>query len=115
MSNTKARCLILACGNTLRGDDSLGPWLARWADVRFKSDPEVRVICRQQWTPEWAEEVARAEAVLFIDCSVDSAPGSIHLLPVEPATTQGLGTHHSGAAELLAMSREFYGSIPRSA
>jgi hydrogenase maturation protease len=116
MTHTKARCLILACGNTLRGDDGLGPWLAQWAEERFKSEPRVRILSRQQWPPELAEEVAQAESVLFIDCSVDSAPGSIQLLPVEPAATaQGLGTHHSGAAELLAMSREFYNSLPRNA
>ena len=116
MTHTKARCLILACGNTLRGDDGLGPWLARWTEERFKSEPQVRVVSRQQWTPELAEEVAQAESVLFIDCSVDSAPGSIQLLPVEPAATaQGLGTHHAGAAELLAMAREFYNSLPRNA
>jgi hydrogenase maturation protease len=115
MNHTKARCLILACGNTLRGDDGLGPWLAQWAEKRFQSEPEVRIISRQQWTPELAEEVAHADSVLFIDCSVDSAPGSIKLLPVGPAATaQGLSTHHSGAAELLAMTREFYNSLPRT-
>jgi hydrogenase maturation protease len=114
MTHTKARCLILACGNTLRGDDGLGPWLAQWAEQRFQSEPEVRIISRQQWTPELAEEVAQTESVLFIDCSVDSAPGLIQLLPVDPASsTQSLGTHHSGAAELLAMAREFYNSMPR--
>jgi hydrogenase maturation protease len=116
MTHPKARCLILACGNTLRGDDGLGPWLARWAEEHFKSETQVRILSRQQWTPELAEEVAQAESVLFIDCSVDSAPGSIQLLPVEPAATaQGLGTHHADAAELLAMSREFYSSLPSSA
>ena len=116
MIHTKARCLILACGNTLRGDDGLGLWLARWAEERFKSETQVRILSRHQWTPELAEEVAQAESVLFIDCSVDSAPGSIRLLPVDPAATaQGLGTHHSGAAELLAMSREFYNSLPGKA
>jgi hydrogenase maturation protease len=116
MSSTKARCLILACGNTLRGDDGLGPWLAQWAEKRFKSETQVRIISRHQWTPELAEEVAQAGSVLFIDCSVDSAPGSIQLLPVEPAaSTQALSTHHSGAAELLAMARDFYNSLPSSA
>jgi hydrogenase maturation protease len=116
MSNIRARCLILACGNTLRGDDGLGPWLAQWAEERFQSEPAVRVVSRQQWTPELAEEVAQAQSVLFVDCSVDSAPGSVQLSPVAPATnTQGLATHHVDAAELLAMSLEFYSSLPRTA
>jgi hydrogenase maturation protease len=116
MTHPTARCLILACGNTLRGDDGVGPWLAEWAEKRFASEADVRVVSRQQWTLELAEEIARAESVLFIDCSVDSAPGSVALTPVEPvAAKHGLATHHQGAPELLTLARELYNSLPRSA
>jgi len=116
MNRNPPSCLILACGNTLRGDDGIGPFLAEWAEKRFSSDARVRVIIRQQWTPELAEEIARAHSVLFIDCSVDSAPGSVKLTPVEPATSgQGLATHHLGSAELLALTRELYDSLPCNA
>jgi hydrogenase maturation protease len=116
MSSTQARCLILACGNTLRGDDGVGLWLAEWAERRFAGNADVRVIARQQWTPELAEDIARAESVLFIDCSVDSAPGSIQLTLVEPAAAgQGIATHHSGAAELLALARDYYSHQPKNA
>ena len=71
---------------------------------------------RHQWTPELAEDIARADSVLFIDCSVDSAPGSIKLTPVEPAAGgQGHATHHLDAAELLALARDLYNSLPRNA
>ena len=116
MNQPKARCLILACGNTLRSDDGVGPWLAEWAENRFRSEPDVRVVSRQQWTPELAEEIARTHSVLFIDCSVESAPGSVSLIPVHPAAaTQGLATHHLGAPELLALGRELYDSRPLNA
>ena len=116
MSSTPARCLILACGNTLRSDDGVGPWLAAWAEERFRLDPAVRVLVRQQWTPELAEEIAAAASVLFIDCSVKSAPGSVGLIPVEPAAgARGLATHHLGAAELLGLAGELYDSLPRDA
>ena len=116
MTQKPARCLILACGNTLRGDDGVGPWLAEWAENRFHSESEVHVLVRQQWTPELTEEIARAASVLFIDCSVDSAPGSVNLTLVKPvAAAQGLATHHLGAAELLALSRALYNSLPRTA
>jgi hydrogenase maturation protease len=99
MTHTQARCLILACGNTLRSDDGLGPWLADWAREKFAGNPAVRVLSRQQWTPDLAEDIARAQSVLFIDCSVESSPGELKLTPVEPAArTQGLATHHQGAA-----------------
>jgi hydrogenase maturation protease len=76
----------------------------------------VRVIADHQWTPELAEDVARAQSVLFIDCSLDTAPGSLHLKPLEPAVAgQGINTHHQNAAELLALSRDLYNSVPRNA
>ncbi len=116
MTQQKARCLILACGNTLRGDDGVGPWLAEWAEEKFGHDLSVVVLIRQQWTPELAEDMARSESVLFIDCSIDCAPGSVNLMPVEPVSaTQGLATHHQGAPQLLALARELYGSLPANA
>jgi hydrogenase maturation protease len=116
MKREPARCLILACGNTLRGDDGIGPFLAAWAEQRFESEAEVQVVARQQWTPELAEEVSRAESVLFIDCSIELAAGAIAVAPVIPAAAeQGLATHHLGAAELLALAKEFYDSLPRIA
>ena len=116
MSSTQARCLILACGNTMRGDDGVGLWLAEWAERRFADQPGVRVIADHQWTPELAEDVAHAQSVLFIDCTLDTAPGSLHLTPVEPAAAgQGINTHHQNAAELLALSRDLFNSLPRNA
>lgn len=109
-------CLILACGNTLRGDDGVGPWLAEWAERRFAGQDGVRVIARQQWTPDLAEDIARATSVLFIDCSLDSAPGSVNITSVQPAPAgRGHSTHHLGAPELLALARELYDSQPLNA
>jgi hydrogenase maturation protease len=113
MSLTPARCLILACGNTLRGDDGVGPWLAEWAENRFCAETAVRVLSRQQWTPELAEDIAYAESVLFIDCSAETAQGSVQLVSVQPATgARGLATHHLDAAELLSLAYEFFASLP---
>ena len=116
IGSTKARCLILACGNTLRGDDGVGLWLADWAERRFSDQPGVRIIADHQWTPELAQDVAQAQSVLFIDCSLDSPPGSVNLTPVEPAAdAQVRATHHLGAAELLALAQRLYNSLPRNA
>ena len=110
------RCLILACGNTLRGDDGVGPWLAVWAEERFSADPVVKVISRQQWTPDLAEELAHVESVIFVDCAVDAPPGVVRVARIQPCAPQaGLATHHMGAPELLALSKELYASLPRNA
>jgi hydrogenase maturation protease len=116
MRSAQARCLILACGNTLRSDDGVGPWLAEWAEQHFSNQPEIRVISRQQWTLDLAEDIAQAESVLFIDSSVESAPGSVHVIEVYPASgTEGLATHHQGTPQLLALACELYNSLPRHA
>jgi len=100
----------------LREDDGVGPWLAAWAEERFHGEPRVRIIARQQWTPELAQDVAEAHAVIFIDCATNATPGEVRVGPVEPAGAagSGLGTHHLGAAELLVLSKELYGTMPRS-
>lgn len=116
MSRSSIGCLILACGNTLRGDDGIGPCLAEWAAEHLGRHPGVRVICRQQWTPELAEEIATAQTVVFVDSSALSAPGAIQLVPIEPAQqTADLATHHIEAAQLLSLCRELYGTLPSTA
>jgi len=116
MTRHPFRCLILACGNTLRTDDGVGPWLAAWAEERFAAESSVRVIARQQWTPDLAEDIARAPSVVFIDCALDNAPGRVRIDSVHPARTDaGIATHHTGAAELLAISEQLYASTPLNA
>jgi hydrogenase maturation protease len=107
----ETRCLILACGNSLRSDDGVGPRLAEWAEERFEANDHVRIVARQQWTPDLAEEISIAESVLFVDSSIDSLPGHVNLIPVEPhASHNGSATHHLDANELMGLARELYGS-----
>ena len=111
MANT-ARCLILACGNTLRGDDGVGPKLAAWAEERFRQNPDVRVISRQQWTPELAADIEAADSVLFVDASVKPPPGRVRLAPVSSRVDPSAqASHHLNANQLLGLTRSLYGSI----
>ncbi|MDR3754576.1 MAG: hydrogenase maturation protease [Terracidiphilus sp.] len=107
-----ARCLILACGNTLRGDDGVGPKLAAWAEERFRQEPDVRVISRQQWTPELAADIESADSVLFVDASVKPPPGRVRLAPVSSRVDPSAqASHHLNANQLLGLTRSLYGSI----
>jgi len=116
MNPTGSRCLILACGNTLREDDGVGPWLAEWAEERFAGIPGLEIISRQQWTPELSQDIAQADSVLFIDLAANAAPGSVQLAPVTPDdATAAIATHHLGAGQLLSLSQQLYGSFPGKA
>lgn len=116
MTSTKTRCLILGCGNTLRSDDGIGPWLCNWAEERFRSIASIKVMVDHQWAPEVAEEVANSETVVFVDCAIDCAAGQILLREVQPLPlVPGLVTHHIGAPELLAIAAELYQAAPRKA
>ena len=109
----EARCLILACGNTLRSDDGVGLRLAEWAEARFEANSNVRIVACQQWTPDLAEDISEAESVLFIDSSIQSQPGRVNLVPVEPhASRSGPVTHHLNANQLMELARSLYGSHP---
>src|SRR4051794_3105791 len=116
MNEFPIRCLILACGNTLRGDDGVGPWLAAWVEQRFAEEPGVRALSRQQWTPDLAADIARSVSVIFVDCAIDEVAGAVRVARVQPTRPDGgLATHHTGAAELMSLSKELYASLPRNA
>ena len=117
MQFEQANCLVLACGNTLRSDDGVGPNLAEWASERFRDHAHVRVIARQQWTPDLAKDIAGADSVLFVDASVDSVPGRVSLAPVplhlngsEPAANHST-THQVDPPQLLSLTHSLYGSM----
>ena len=109
------RCLILACGNPLRGDDGVGPHLAEWAEEHFRDNNEIRVLARHQFTPELAAEISSAESVLFLDSSINSEPGRVSLIAIGPLTSHQPATHHLSASQLLALARSLYGAYPAHA
>ncbi|MGH9561247.1 MAG: hydrogenase maturation protease [Terracidiphilus sp.] len=113
MTGPGVRCLILACGNTLRSDDGVGPKLAAWADERFRDHPHVQVISRQQWPPELSADIAAADSILFIDASVKSPPGRVSLVPVSSRVVDSTAphSHHLSPNQLLGLTRSLYGSI----
>jgi hydrogenase maturation protease len=112
MDQRKARCLVLACGNTLRSDDGIGPKLAEWATERFQENRDVRVIARQQWTADLAAEIAAADSILFVDSAIDSVPGRVSLIPVAPRNPNGFASsHHLDAPELLGLTRSLYSAM----
>jgi hydrogenase maturation protease len=109
------RCLILACGNTSRGDDGAAWRLVEMAAVAGLP-PNVEVIAQQQWTPELAVDLSEAHSVLFVDCRLDAAPGSVTRTTVDAAnSTTNCLSHHTDAAGLLRLTAELYDNRPKRA
>jgi hydrogenase maturation protease len=103
------RVLVIGYGNPLRGDDGLGPRLASAIDqLAF---PGVDVLVCHQLTPELAEPISRADAVIFIDARVQGDPG-VQLQRIEAETPGAFRTHASDPAALLALARALYGTAP---
>lgn len=101
--------LVLAIGNPLREDDG-----AAWeiAGKIRKDNLDVRLV--RQLVPELAQDVSRAEAVLFIDAREGGEPGSVHLAPVKPASDRLGLTHTVSPRALLFYAETLYGRTPRA-
>lgn len=109
------RALILACGNVIRGDDGVAPFIARYLASNF-CDPQTEIISSAQWTPELAEIISQSELVIFLDSSAVLPPGEVHTERVKVgASHPGRLTHSVNPGELLALAMGLYGRAPEDA
>jgi hydrogenase maturation protease len=100
--------LVIGYGNELRGDDGLGPRVA--SAIQARNLPAVRVIAAHQLTPELAEPISQAEAVIFIDAAVGTT--TVEVLSLTPAPTTQLRAHHSNPRSLLGLAHSLFGACP---
>ncbi len=110
-----AKALLLACGNTLRGDDGVGWWIGGQVEQNLTL-PELEVVLTHQLLPEFADPISKAEVVVFVDCSAVTAPGAVSVFPVEAAAElPRILTHQLDPSSLLRMAVDYYGRTPRAA
>jgi hydrogenase maturation protease len=107
------RALILTCGNPLRGDDGVGLQIAHSLSIGI-CDPDTEIYSQQQWTPELAEAISRADLVIFVDASVAVAPGEVRAQPISPdsSATVSSMSHTCSPSGLLALAQLLYGRTP---
>jgi hydrogenase maturation protease len=103
--------LIIGYGNTLRGDDGAGPRVAE--TVAAMNLPGVRALACPQLTPELADPISKASAVLFVDAAVD-APHKVLLRKLRPARSAQILAHAAAPAALLALARDVFGRAPKA-
>jgi len=111
------RVLLIGYGNTLRGDDALGPlaierlrsllWDAEVAETEFLS-------CRQL-APELAQRLASSDLALFVDAACDGESGTVRVQRLSPeAGDVASFTHHVKPEVLLQLAQALYGRAPQA-
>lgn len=101
--------LVIGYGNTLRSDDGVGAKVA--VAVEELALTGVTVLACHQLTPELAEPISAARAVVFVDASADAST-EVQLRPLEPADGAQLMAHAADPRTLLAMAKQLFGRCP---
>src|SRR5262245_15481422 len=99
------RTLVIAYGNSLRGDDGVG--VATGARIEQWQGPGVAVVAVQQLVPELIAEIGAADRVLFVDASETyrvNAPFA--LVSVGPEPSDYVLGHHETPGRLLALAEK---------
>jgi hydrogenase maturation protease len=110
-TTTNAQLLVIGYGNTLRGDDGVGPRVAE--SVGNLRLPGVRTLICQQLSPEHAAPIAQAEKVIFVDAAV-AAPRKVQFLELTPGDTSQLMAHAADPRTVLALARDVFGHAPKA-
>lgn len=103
-----AGLLVIGYGNTLRSDDGVGPRVAE--AIETLALPEVSVISCRQLAPEFAEPIARAARVVFVDAAVDCT--ELQMREMQPAQTAQIIAHAPDPKTMLALARDVFGHCP---
>jgi hydrogenase maturation protease len=104
------RTLLLGYGNTLCGDDALGPMAVERLRALL---PGAEFISCHQLGPELAETMAVFDFALFLDAACDGEPGTVHVERLSPSSDQAASlTHHVEPAALLELAHALYGRAP---
>lgn len=98
------KTLVIGYGNSLRGDDGAGPFVARQLGAG--------AIACHQLTPELAEPISQARQVIFVDAHAGAPAGQIVIQPVRPRPSAAI--HRFDPETLLAWSQQLYGRAPEA-
>ncbi len=105
------RLLVIGYGNTLRSDDGIGPRVV--AEVEQLHLSGVSTLSCDLLTPELADPISKADAVVFVDAAVD-APRDVLLRPLAPADSSQIMAHAADPRIMLALARDVFGRAPKA-
>jgi hydrogenase maturation protease len=104
--------LVIGYGNTLRGDDGVGPRIA--AVVAGWARPGVEAIAVHQLGPELAVPLAEADRAFFVDARGAGASESYQVRPVGAGGVSSALGHASDPRALLALAAAAFGRHPEA-
>ena len=110
-SLSHASLLVIGYGNTLRGDDGVGPRVAE--AVGELNLPGVHTLICPLLTPELADPISRVGKVIFVDAAVD-APKTVQWRKLEPNESSQIMAHAADPRTMLAIARDVFGHVPEA-
>jgi hydrogenase maturation protease len=105
-----ADVLVIGYGNSLRGDDGIGPAVGEGVAALGLSG--TRVIIVHQLTPELAADLAGARLAVFVDAAHGGEP--LRAARIEAATTSAAMSHTADPHGLLALCSAVYQKCPET-
>jgi hydrogenase maturation protease len=109
------KCLpivVIGYGNELRGDDGVGPQIAR--TVAGWQLPHVKALDMPQLLPELVETLAEAGAVVFVDACLGPDTPPLRTTELQPARDAAWPGHVSEPRRLLALAQRLHGRAPQA-
>jgi len=104
--------LVIGYGNTIRGDDGVGPYVASLLAERVDLQ-DVHILAPQQLTPDLAEQVAASRLTILIDARIGENPGRVHHVVIEsPSRAAPTFQHHITPETLAGVTHTLYGVTP---
>ncbi len=110
-AHSPAALLVIGYGNTLRSDDGVGPRVVE--AICALQLPNVQTLSCDLLTPELADPVSKAKAVIFVDAALD-APREVQMRPLAPAESSQVMGHAADPRTILALARDVFGHTPRA-
>src|SRR5215471_11241439 len=102
--------LVIAYGNPLRSDDAIA-WRAV-EKLRNQLPSSVETMCVHQLTPELAEDISRADLVVFLDASSHGQPGAVRCQTISAESGEINVFHHLKPQEILGLCNRLYSAKP---
>ena len=104
--------VVIGYGNELRGDDAVGPRVAR--AIEALELPDVTTCATPQLTPELAEVLAQAELAVFVDAALGGPAGTVEVVLLKPLALQTPLGHLTHPPALLALAQAVFGRSPQA-